>query len=46
MIISNCVILNRKKSKFCKQQEVSAVLSTLGIIAPLGKIALVSPLLF
>ena len=43
MIISNCVIFNSKKSK---QQGASGILSTLGIIAPLGKITLVSSLLF
>ena len=28
MIISNCIIFNSNKSKFCKQQETSGILST------------------
>ena len=46
MTISNCVTFDSKNSKLCKQQEATAILITLGIIGPLGKIALVSPLLF
>ena len=39
-----CVIA--KKPKFIKQQEVSALLNSLGIKAPLSKILFVGPLLF
>ena len=35
-----------KKSKFIKEKEVSRLLSSLGIKAPLSKIPLVGPLLF
>ena len=35
-----------KKSKFIKEQEVSGLLSSLGIKAPLSKIPLGGPLLF
>ena len=44
MLLSNCVICNSKKSGFFKEQEVSRLLSSLGIKTSLSKIYLVSPL--
>ena len=46
MLLLNCVSCDSKKSKFIKQQEVSGLLSSLGIKTPLSKIPLVGPLLF
>ena len=46
MLLAKCVVCNSKKSKFIKEQEASALLSSLGIRAPLSKIPLVGPLLF
>ena len=46
MLLSNCVAGNSRKSKFIKQQEANALLSSLGIKTPLSKISLVGPLLF
>ena len=44
MLLSNCVICNSKNSGFFKEQEVSRLLSSLGIKTILSKIYLVSPL--
>ena len=46
MLLSKCEVCNSKKSKFIKQQEASALLSSLGIKTPLNKISLLGPLLF
>ena len=46
MLLSNCVVCDRKKSKFLIQQEASGLLSGLGVKAPLSKTSLVGPLLF
>ena len=46
MLLSKCAVCDSKKSKFIKQQEVSGLLSSLGIKTPLSKIPLVGPLLF
>ena len=46
MLLSNCVVCDSKKSKFLKQQEISRLLSSLGIKTPLSKVPLVGPLLF
>ena len=46
MFSSSCIVSDRKKSKFIKQQEASGLLSSLGIKTPLSKIPLVGPLLF
>ena len=46
MLLSKCEVCDSKKLKFIKEQEVSRLLSSLGIKAPLSKIPLVGPLLF
>ena len=46
MLSSSCIVSDRKKSKFIKQQEASGLLISLGIKAPLSKIPLVDRLLF
>ena len=47
MFLSNCLICDSQKSKFLKQQETSALLSSLGIKTPLiNTIPLLGPLLF
>ena len=46
MLLSKCELCDIKKSRFAKEQEASGLLSSLGIIAPLNKILLLSPLLF
>ena len=46
MLLSKFAVCNRKKPKFIKEQEASVLLSSLGIKAPLNKIALFGPLLF
>ena len=44
MLLSICVVCNSKKS--IKEQEVSGLLSSLGVKTPLNKIPLLGPLLF
>ena len=44
-ILSKCAVYDSKKSKFIKEQEVSGLLSSLGIKTPINKIPLLSPLL-
>ena len=44
--LSNCVVLNSKKSRFIKQQEASGLLNALWIMTPLCKIPSVGLLLF
>ena len=46
MLSSSCIVSDRKKSKFIKQQEASGLLSRLGIKTPLSKIPLVGRPLF
>ena len=46
MLLSKCELCDIKKSRFAKEQEASGLLSSLGIMAPLNKILLLSPLLF
>ena len=46
MILSRCAICNTKKFKFIKKQEVKGLLSELGIKTPLGKIPILSDILF
>ena len=46
MLLSKCVVRDSKKSKCIKEQESSALLSSLGIKTPLIKIPLVGLLLF
>ena len=46
MILSKCVIRDRKKSKFIKKQEASGLLSKLGIKTPLSKIPILGDALF
>ena len=46
MLLSNCVACNSIKSKFTKQQEANALLSSLGIKTLLSKISVVGPLFF
>ena len=46
ILLSKCAVGDSKKSKFIKEQEVSGLLSSLGIKKPLSKIALVGPTLF
>ena len=46
MLLLKCEVSDSKKSKFIKGQEVSRLLSSLGIKIPLSKIPLLGPLLF
>ena len=46
MLQPKCGVCDSKKAKFIKEQEVSKLLSSLGIKTPLYKILLVDPLLF
>ena len=46
MLLSKCAVCDSKKSKFIKQQEVSDLLSSIGIKTPLSKTPLVGPRLF
>ena len=46
MILSKCAICGSKKSKFINKQEVSGLLSKLGIKTPLGKIPILRDVLF
>ena len=39
LVISNCLLCNSKKSKFIKEQEASALLSSIRIKAPLSRMA-------
>ena len=45
MLLSKCTVYDNKKSKFIKEQEASALLSSLGIKTPLPNIPLLGPLL-
>ena len=46
MLLSKCAVFNSKKSKLIKQQEVSELLSSLGIKTLLSRLTSVGPLLF
>ena len=46
MLLSECEMCDSKKSKFIKEQEARALITSLGIKKPLSKIPLVGPLLF
>ena len=46
MLLSKCALCESKISQFMKNQDASALLSSLGIKAPLTKIPLVGPVLF
>ena len=46
MLLLKYVVCDSKKSKFIKEQEASALLSSLGMKATLCKIPLERPLLF
>ena len=42
MIQSNCVVCNREKSRFIKEQKALGILSNLGIKTPLSKVPLLN----
>ena len=46
MILSKCAICGSKKSKFIKKQEVSGILSSVGIRTPLSKIPVLGDIFF
>ena len=46
MILSNCAKCGSKKSRLIKNQEVKALLSNLGIRAPLSKVPILGDILF
>ena len=46
MLLSKCAVRESTKSKFIKEQDISGLLSSLGIKTPLSKIPLVGSLLF
>ena len=46
MLLSKSAVCDSEKSKVIKEQEVSGLLSGLGIKTPLNKIPLLDPLLF
>ena len=46
MLLSKYAVCGSKKSKFIKEQEASALSSSLGIKTPLSRIPLVGPILF
>ena len=46
MLLPKCAMCNNKRSKFIKGQEVSGLLSRLGIKTPLYKISSLGPLSF
>ena len=46
MILSECAICGRRKSKFITKQEANGILSSLGIKTPLSKIPLLGDVLF
>ena len=45
MLLSNCSVCNRKKSKFLKQQEAKGLLSSSGIRTPLSQNPFAGPVL-
>ena len=46
MLLSKCVVCDKKTSRFIKKQKASGLLSSLGIISPLSKIPLLGDVLF
>ena len=46
MLVSNCSICGKRKSRFINNQEASWLLSKLGIRTPLSNIQLISDILF
>ena len=46
MLVSNCAIYGKKKSRFIENQQASGVLSKLGIRTPLRNIPLIGDILF
>ena len=46
MLVSNCIVFGKKTSTFIKNQEVSELLSKVGIRAPLCNIPLIEDILF
>ena len=46
MILSKCAICGSKKSRFFKNQEKKGLLSNLGLRKPLGKVPILSDILF
>ena len=46
MILSKCAMCGSEKSKFINKQEVSGLLSKLGIKTPLSKIPVLGDILF
>ena len=46
MLLPNCSVCDREKSKFVIEQEAGGLLSSLGIKTFLSKIASMSPFLF
>ena len=46
ILVSNCTIYNRKKSRFTKSQEVSGLLGKLGIRTLLSNIPLIGDTFF
>ena len=45
MLLSKRAVCNSRKSKFIKEQEARALLSSLGITTPLSKIPFLGPYL-
>ena len=46
ILSSKCVACGNKKSRFIKEQEVSGILSSVGIRTPLSKIPLLGDIFF
>ena len=46
LILSNCAICGRKKSRFIKNQEAKGLLNKLGIKTPLSKMQILGDILF
>ena len=46
MLLSKCAMFGCKKSRFTKEQEGKAILSSLGLKTPLSKISLFGDILF
>ena len=46
LILSDCAICGRKKSRFIKNQEAKGLLSKLGIKTPLSKMQILGDILF
>ena len=46
MLVWNCAICDKKKSKFIENQETSRLFSKLGIKTPLRNISLIGDILF